>query len=201
MRRLKTLSFFSILLIVICWIINAYIVVKTKHYIIRGSEPVSEVEAVLIPGASVYRSGELSPVLKQRVEVGIRFAYRNPGVKMILSGYAIPNGYNEPAAMAEFAESRLVSPDRIIQDFNGTSTYATLINCKKVYKVNSVLIVTQEYHLPRALYIAHSLGLQAYGQIAPSNMPVGRKYLREYFSRLKDFFLLKIFKLFHKRSN
>jgi SanA protein len=172
--------------------------VKARPYIYSDSDSIPLVDAVLIPGASVYRSGDLSPVLKERVEVGIRYIFDKDSVKILFSGHSVPYGYNEPVAMAEFAKKRLVPPEKIIQDSNGTSTYFSLLNCKKKFNFSSILIITQEYHLPRSIFIAHDLGLNAYGLITPSNYhrSSGKVALREFFSRLKAFFLLKFFKLF-----
>jgi len=193
-----------VIFILLIWIINSYILVKTKSFIYGNPDQIPSIQVVIVPGASVYRSGKLSPVLHQRVELGIRFLYYRDSVKILFSGFAVPNGYNEPAAMADFAKNRMVAANKILQDSNGTSTYITMLNCKRKYQFNSVLIVTQEYHLPRALYIARHLGLDAYGLIAPSNnVSMSKSILvREISSRIKDFFLLKFFKLFsiHKNS-
>ncbi len=200
MRHLKAVLISVLVMIFSAWIINAYIVVKTKAFIYRNPASVPNVEAVLIPGASVYRSGKLSPVLEGRVEVGIRYIFPLDSIKILFSGHTASDGYNEPAAMAEFAERRLVPPAKIVQDSNGTSTYTSILNCKKKFKFKSILIITQEYHLPRALYIAHDLGLKAYGLIAPGNYNSrpNKVSLREISSRLKDFLLLKFFKLFRR---
>ncbi|MFC1586184.1 vancomycin high temperature exclusion protein [Fibrobacterota bacterium] len=200
MRALKAALFIMLFPVLGAWIINAYMIVKTRPYIYRDHEKVPEVEAVLIPGASVYRSGDLSPVLKQRVEVGIQHMYPRNSMKILFSGHTIPGGYNEPAAMADFAKKRLVPSEKILQDSNGTSTYFSLLNCKKTFNLNPVLIVTQEYHLPRALYIAHDMGLEAYGLVTPGdyNMKSKSVFFREIASRIKDFFLLKLFGLFRE---
>ena len=198
MRKLKIIIIITIIFTLFAWIVNSYLVIKTKPFIFRDSKLVPNVEVVLVPGASVYRSGDLSPILRQRVEAGIQYIFQNDSVKILFSGHVIQNGYNEPAAMAEFAKKRLISSSKILQDSNGTSTYATLLNCTQAFNFDSVLIVTQEYHLPRAIYIAQDLGLHAYGLIAPDNYFIRSKKnsLREYFSRLKDFLLLKFFSLF-----
>jgi len=177
------------------WIINAYIEVKSKPYIINNISNVPKVDAVLVPGASVYRSGKLSPALKSRVELGIHFIFFKDSTPILFSGHSIPNGYNEPAAMAGFARQRLIPDHLIIQDSSGSSTYTSIMHCKTKYDFRSIIIVTQAYHLPRAVYIAKSIGLRAYGLPAPGN--ISKFTIREFFSRVKDFLLLEFFKIFH----
>ncbi|MBF0430827.1 MAG: YdcF family protein [Fibrobacteria bacterium] len=200
MRKLKVIIVFVLLLVLFSWVINAYIVAKSNKYIFRSPDKVPPVEAVIILGASVYRSGELSPILRQRVEMGIRYVLFNDSVDILFSGHSVPNGYNEPEAMAEFARKRMVPEEKLKLDPKGSSTYTSMFNCKYVFNYRSILIVTQKYHLPRALYIARSMGMDANGLVAPDSYPaVSRKAsFREFSSRLKDFFLLNIFRLFRK---
>ena len=72
MAWLKTLGAFALILVLSAWIINAYVVVKAKAHTFLNAESVPVVEAVIVPGASVYRSGKLSPVLRQRMEGALR---------------------------------------------------------------------------------------------------------------------------------
>src|SRR4051794_33054611 len=196
MARLKSLGFFALILVVAGWIINAYIVVKTRDRIFPDASNIPAVEAVIVPGASVYRSGKLSPVLRQRMEAAVRFLEAHKGVKLVLSGHAIPHGYNETVAMEEYARKNAILPEDILVDEKGRSTYVTLLNCRRQFPFRRVLIVSQDYYLPRALYIAHGLGMEAWGLVVtdtPSNGPP----FREYFVRIKDFILLRISKYFN----
>ncbi len=198
MGWLKLLAALALIFAVTVWLINAFIVVVAKPQMVETLMEMPDVEAVVVPGASVYRSGKLSPVLQRRMEAGIRFISHNDSAYLVLSGYSIPDGYNETAAMLEFARKNHVPDDRILTDKNGRSTYVTLLNCKRDMGLRRILIVSQDYHLPRALYIAKGLGMEARG-FSVEQSPTSRFHWREYSSRFKDFILLRISGLFNAR--
>jgi SanA protein len=195
MARLKALGVLILLVVLAAWVINAYMVVKTSSRIYSDPSAIPPVEAVIVPGASVFRSGKLSPVLRQRMEGAIRYLSTHKNAKLILSGHAIPHGYNETVPMLEFARRNAIPPENILLDEKGRSTYVTMLNCRRNYSFRRVLIVSQEYHLPRALYIAQGLGFDACGLVVTeteTSIP-----FREYLVRFKDFILLRISKYFN----
>ena len=194
---MKFLGLVSLALLMAAWVINEYVVVKAKPYTFSMGQEIPEVEAVVVPGASVYRSGKLSPVLRQRMETALAFLATRPGAKLILSGHAIPRGYNETLAMVEFARRAEIAPERILVDEKGRSTYVTLLNCRRTWGFRRILVVSQDYHLPRALLIARGLGMEASGLAAAGPAPDPGFYPREYAGRVKDFLLLRISKYFH----
>lgn len=197
MARLKPFGFILLALLVAAWIINQYIVVKAKPFIYLPDGPIPEVEAVIVPGASVYRSGKLSPVLRQRMETALSFLAKRPGTKLILSGFVIEGGYNEVRAMADYARRRGVPAGDILLDEKGRSTYVTLLNCRRRWGLRKILVVSQDYHLPRALYIAQRMGMEASGLAVAESVPDSRFHMREYAGRVKDFLLLRISKYLH----
>lgn len=193
MAWLKSLGVFALLLIVGAWVINAYVVVKARTHTFQAAEEAPAVEAVIVPGASVYRSGKLSPVLRQRMEGALRYLALHKGAKLILSGHAIPHGYSETTAMVEFARANAVPDKDIVVDDRGRSTYVTLLNFRRSSPLRRILIVSQDYHLPRALYIAQAMGFEAAGLVVSEDAgQSGSMPFREYFTRLKDFLLLRV---------
>jgi SanA protein len=199
MGRLKFFGALLLLVIIMAWVINAYIVVKTKAHIFADLDSIPTVEVVIVPGASVYRSGKLSPVLRQRMQGAIKYLVNHKGTKLLLSGHAIPKGYNETVPMMEFARHNGIPVEDIILDTKGRSTYVTLLNCRRAHPFGRILIVSQDYHLPRAIYIAQNLGFQASGLVVTelnSAIP-----MREYLVRFKDFILLRISRLFNANAN
>lgn len=193
MRFLKSLLFTTFLIIIITWIVNQYIIVKTQPYISSTLTNLPIPENILVLGASVYRSGKLSPVLQERMEQGLFAAHSFTKTNLILSGHAIFNGYNEPLSMQKFAIRQKLEPHRIHLDPKGFSTYRSLINYKKQFKNTPLIIVSQKGHLHRAIYIAQQLGLTAYGFTPKTPTPFS---FREAFSRVKDYFFLKFSRLF-----
>jgi vancomycin permeability regulator SanA len=197
MAWLKPLGIIALILVLCAWIINAYVVVKARARMFTDPAAIPLVDAVIVPGASVYRSGRLSPVLQQRMEGALKYLGLRKGPKLVLSGHAIPGGYNETTAMLDFARRNSFPLEDILVDEKGRSTYVTLLNFRRSSGIRRILIVSQDYHLPRALYIAQSMGFEASGLVVsedgiPSSIPS-----REYFTRLKDFILLRISRWFN----
>ncbi|MDB5103085.1 MAG: hypothetical protein JWP91_774 [Fibrobacteres bacterium] len=197
MAWLKTAGVLALVLILCAWIINAYVVVKAKSRMFVDPAAVPLVDAVIVPGASVYRSGKLSPVLQQRMDGALKYLALHAGVKLFLSGHAIPGGYNETVAMLEFAKRNAIPVADILVDEKGRSTYVTLLNFRRGSGMRRILIVSQEYHLPRALYIAQTMGFDASGLVATEDPGPDSIPSREYFTRLKDFILLRISRWFN----
>lgn len=197
MAWLKSLGVFVLILALCAWVINAYVVVKAKSHTFAVADAAPAAEAVIVPGASVYRSGKLSPVLRQRMEGALRYLALHPGAKLVLSGHAIPGGYSETEAMREFALANSVPAADIQLDAKGRSTYVTLLNFRRSSPLRRILIVSQDYHLPRALYIARSMGFEASGLVVSEDAGTGSIPSREYFTRLKDFFLLRAARWFN----
>jgi SanA protein len=197
MTKLKPIVLLLLVMVMAAWVINQYMVVVTKARIFRLEGDIPPVEAVIVPGASVYRSGKLSPVLRQRMEAAVHFLASHPESKLVLSGFTIPNGYSETQAMVEFAHRKSVPAARILVDEKGRSTYVTLLNCRRKFPFRRILIVSQDFHLPRALYIAERLGMEASGLVAAEAPNTSGFYPREYAGRLKDFVLIRISKYFH----
>ncbi len=199
MARLKPFAILLLLLTTAAWLINAYMVVKTKARIYSNISEIPPVQAVIVPGASVFRSGKLSPVLRQRMDGALKYLHEHKGVKLILSGHAIPHGYNETGPMLDYARKNSIPPEDILVDEKGRSTYVTLLNIHRNFQYRKLLIVSQEFHLPRALYIAQGMGMDSFGLVVAAeddSIPV-----REYFVRLKDFILLRISRWFNANAD
>lgn len=188
------------------WFISAYMEVKAKTETFDDPALVPDIDAVIVPGASVYRSGQLSPVLERRMETALALAFERPGLKLVLSGTNVPDGYSETKAMRDYAVDRGYPVKDILLDDAGRSTFLTLLNCQEVFGLHRVALVSQDYHLPRALYIARRLGMQGYGLRVQPEADAGAdlrpgtgRNAREWFSRVKDFTLVRVFRWFHTR--
>jgi len=197
MRILKSIVFILGVMMVVLWVVSTYIEVVARRLTISTANQVPEIEAVVVPGASVYRSGKLSPVLEKRMLAAIQVLQLRPSARLLVSGHTIPGGYSETRAMAEFARKRGINTARIVEDASGRSTYVTLLHCRREFGLKRVLLVTQAYHLPRALYIGSRLGLDIRGLAATDSGEEQHFPFREYFVRFKDFILLRISKGFN----
>lgn len=168
--------------------INLLILLSTRDRILDSAENLGA-DCVLVLGARVYSSGSLSPVLQDRMDTGIRQYELGAGKKLLLSGDHGQKEYDEVNAMKRYAQEQGVPEEDLFLDHAGFSTYESLARLKEVFGAKKVVIVTQRYHLSRALYIARSLGLEARGVAADLRPYAGqlRFEAREVLARCKDF--------------
>lgn len=148
----------------------------------------ADVDCILVLGAGV-KGGKPSPVLEDRLQRGIELYNKNIAGKIIMSGDHGRKEYDEVNAMKDFAIDKGVSSEDIFMDHAGFSTYESIYRAKEIFQADKIVIVTQKYHLYRALYIADSLGIEAYGMDATTRDYGGELYreAREIIARNKDF--------------
>ena len=139
--------------------------------------------------------GTPSDRLRDRVKVGVDLYHAGAAPKLLMSGDHGREGYDEVSAMLKLAVELGVPEEDVFLDHAGFSTYESIYRAKEIFGAERILIVTQEYHLYRALYIAEAMGLEAWGVSADLRDYVGQiKYdTREILARNKDF-LTAIFK-------
>ncbi len=119
--------------------------------------------AAIVFGAGLQRDGSPSPVLKDRVTTAVRLYQAGKVEKILMSGDNRFVYYNEPAAMQRYALELGVPEEDIVLDFAGRRTYDTCYRAKAIFGLESALLVTQAYHLPRALFTCRQLGIDATG--------------------------------------
>lgn len=120
----------------------------------------------IVFGARVYPSGRLSAMLRDRVDTAIALYEAGKVDKLLMSGDNRFDNYDEPGAMMAYAVAQGVPTADIQPDYAGRRTYDTCYRAKNVFQVTSAVLVTQAFHLPRALFTCNSLGLTATGVIA-----------------------------------
>jgi vancomycin permeability regulator SanA len=171
--------------------VNAYVVFSTKKQIISEEDfdKIGGADCILVLGAGV-RNGEPSPMLKDRLESAISLYNLGLSSKIIMSGDHGRKDYDEVNVMKTFATSKDVFSQDVFMDHAGFSSYDSIYRAKEVFGAKKIIIVTQKYHLYRALYIANSLDLEAYGVSSDARIYAGQKQrnVREILARNKDFF-------------
>jgi len=176
--------------------INYYVErVGAKYIYAEQNVPIAD--AVLILGAYVFPDGNLSDMLRDRVTVGYELYNNGKVPKIIVSGDHGRKDYDEVNAMKSFIISRGVAGQDIFMDHAGFSTYESMYRAREIFQVKKVIIVTQEYHLLRAVFIARELGLEAYGVMADKHdygQVMAVYGIREMAARNKDFWLAKVLK-------
>lgn len=142
-------------------------------------------EVVVVPGASVLRNGKPSPILRQRVQEALWAARRWPLARIVLSGTA-DGGYDEPLAMSKYLKEHGIDTSRLVLDREGWSTRETISNLGAPH--GRMLVVSQRWHLSRALWIARRLDWDAWGLVAGREAPSGwDNLLREHAGRVANF--------------
>lgn len=148
-------------------------------------------DCILVLGCRVHEDGSPSLMLADRLEKGIALYEGGASARLLMSGDHGRQEYDEVNVMKAFAVEKGVPSEAVFMDHAGFSTYDSIYRARDVFQAEKVIIVSQEYHLPRALYLAEQLGLDAYGVAAEDIAYRGQTYrgLREAVARGKDFLL------------
>jgi len=178
--------FVAIIIIDIIW---AYAILPTfssKRCFSTSSLPVTHAP-LLILGAGVLPNQNPSQLLKARLDTGLRLFNDGKGDWFIVSGDNRTSNYNEPKVMRDWLLKHGVPAKLIVSDFAGKRTYDSLRRAKKVFGIKKVVIVTSDFHLARALFLARNMGLDAYGVTASTKIMPFKKsisfWTREYIAR------------------
>ncbi len=170
---------------------NAVVVVSTQDDIVSADQAQAEgADAIIVLGASVYADGTPSTILRDRLDCGIALYKAGAAPKIIMSGDNRTEHYNECAAMKRYAIAQGVPSEDVFCDHAGFSTYESMYRAKYVFGCSRVVVATQTYHLYRALYSAHVLGVEAVGVASDYSSYGGQLWydMREIPARTKDFF-------------
>ena len=173
------------LLIIDCTVKSA-----SKGKIVSETEAASaQADCILVLGAGVWNGNTPSPMLADRLDCAIRLYFAGAAPKLLMSGDHGSADYDEVNVMKDYAIAAGVPSEDIFMDHAGFSTYESIYRARDIFEVQRPLIVTQRYHMYRALYIADALGLDACGVSADTRRYAGQSYraARELLARAKDF--------------
>ena len=189
-KILKYIIILMIFLISVVSVINSIVILTTKDQIIKNDNysNLKNVDCIIVLGAGIWNK-EPSPMLEDRLLEAIKLYKNKISTKIIMSGDHGKVEYDEVNIMKEYAIKSGIPSENIFMDHAGFSTYDSIYRAKEIFKAKKVVIVTQKYHLYRAIYIANSLGLEAYGVNSDPRKYVGATYreIREILARNKDF--------------
>ena len=173
-------------------------VLSAKKYVYKNIDEVPAKTAVLVLGAMTHGT-TLSHVLHDRVSNGIRLLENGTAQKILLSGDHGKQYYDEVNAMKLFVINNAphIAKENVFLDHAGFSTWDSVYRARDVFEVNNLIIVTQDFHIARAICMARRLGIDAVGySLNQNNFSKGTVYswyFREYFARIKAFLYI-IFK-------
>jgi SanA protein len=144
----------------------------------------------IILGAKVWDDGSLSHALLDRVTTGVELYKAGKVKKLLMSGDNPSADYDEPTAMKGEAVKQGVPETDIVLDFAGRRTYDTCYRAKEIFEVKKAVIVSQEFHLPRSIYLCENIGVESVGIIANRRKYLGENYwaFREFFSVFSAWF-------------
>jgi SanA protein len=123
----------------------------------------------IVFGAGLRRDGTPTAILRDRVETAAKLYFTGKVEKILMSGDNRFEYYNEPESMRQYALSLGVPETAIVLDYAGRRTYDTCYRAKAIFGASEALLVTQKFHLPRALFLCNALGLKSYGIEANNN--------------------------------
>ena len=171
--------------------INAHVKASAGNYILSAEDAsaLSDVDCILVLGCGVRDDGTPSDMLRDRLLRGIELYELGAAPKLLMSGDHGRTTYDEVNIMKGFAVDAGMASSSVFMDHAGFSTYDTVCRAKEIFQAQKVIIVTQTYHLYRAMYIAKQIGLEAYGVAAEYRQYGGQlaRDIREVLARVKDF--------------
>ena len=177
----------------LCFIfgINLYVKKSAEKKIVSedNDELPDDIDCILVLGAGIRSDNSPSLMLKERLDSGISLYKTGKAPKLLMSGDHGKTSYNEVQVMKDIAIDSGIPSSDVLMDHAGFSTYDSIYRAKEIFQAEKIIIVSQEYHLYRALYLADRLGLQAYGVASDTRRYNGQtlRDFREVLARNKDF--------------
>ncbi len=179
----------ALLLCAAVFMINRKMMTAAESRILTENEAVSKgADCILVLGAGVWDGGVPSHMLSDRLDEAISLYKLGASDKLLMSGDHGSTDYDEVNVMKRYAIEAGVPSENVFMDHAGFSTYESLYRARDVFKAERIIIVTQKYHLYRAMYVAEKLGLEAYGVASDPRTYRGQQFreLREILARCKD---------------
>lgn len=188
-KNLIIIIIILLIIFILVFSINLYVYLKTKDKIINDYSKLKGYDTVIVLGSRVYKD-KPSIILKDRLDKAIELYKKGYAKTIIMSGAKRKNNYDEAEVMKSYAIDNGVPEDIIIMDHYGYSTYDTIYRAKNTYNISKAIVVSQNYHLFRNIYIANKLDVDYIGVSAEKIKYKDRFYreIREVLARNKDFF-------------
>lgn len=164
---------------------NAIVYFSARPYIFDSSANVPSAEAVVIPGASLTRTGKPAPIFTDRIDAAIELYHSGKVKKILVSGDDSTTGHNEVEAARAYLAQKGIPEADVFLDHAGFDTYSTMYRARDIFHVSSIIVTSQSFHLPRAIFLARHLGIEAYGVNADEGHILIENYIREAFANVK----------------
>ena len=141
----------------------------------------------IVFGARVYPSGALSAMLYDRVATGVALYKAGKARVLLMTGDNSTVEYDEPTAMKRVAVQMGVPKEAVVVDYAGRRTYDSCYRARSIFQVSSAILVSQAFHLDRALMLCSGLGVSAVGIAADYQRPTGYSWNSLAWSQLREF--------------
>lgn len=186
-RHFKKIALIFLIGIIAVLSVNFYVKKETNSLIYKSDEKIPSTNVGIIFGAGI-NGDKPSKYLKDRLDAGIRLYNSKRINKILLSGDNGSDEHDELTVMKTYCYEHGVDTTKIYIDYAGFDTYSTMSRAKTIFKVDNAILVSQQYHLNRAIYIGKNLGIKAVGYSANNGNYKGYNYVRfrEYFSIFKS---------------
>lgn len=146
----------------------AIVRISTASAVRPAETTFTHADAAIVLGARVYADGRPSRFLRERIEVGVQLYLDGTVDRIIMSGDGNDSsGFGEPTVMRRVAEQMGVPSDAIVEDPLGVDTYSSCVNARDTFVASSVIMVSQQFHVPRAVWVCDRIGLAAQGAYPP----------------------------------
>jgi vancomycin permeability regulator SanA len=174
--------------------VNVIVLKSASDNIIAEDIMSSSVEAIVVLGAGIRADGTPSDMLADRLSVAIKLYEKGLSNCIVLSGDRSGDDYDEVSAMFDYCIERGIPESAIVRDNSGYSTYESVYNVIYSLGYKKIIVVTQKYHLYRAVYISEKMGADVIGVASDPRAYRGQAFrsLREYAARIKDFIKVEI---------
>lgn len=186
-KHFKKLFYLSLIGLVLVFGINFYVKSKTHFLIFYSENKIPKNKVGIIFGAGI-NGDKPSKYLKDRLDAGIKLFKAKKINKILLSGDNGSDAHDELTVMKIYCFKNGIDTTKIYIDYAGFDTYSTMFRAKNIFKIDKAILITQEYHLNRAIYIGNNLGIESIGFSANQGEYRNYNYVRfrEYFSICKS---------------
>ena len=194
-KLIKIIILTAIIIAVFTAVINAVVILSTRSAVKDYEDFEGHYDCIIVLGCGIVDNSIPTDLMVDRLDTAIRLYESGAADRILLSGDHRVADYNEVAVMKTYMLEHGISEDVIFVDDLGLSTSETMERAARLYDVRDAVIVTQKYHLSRAVYLARNYGIDCVGVIATGHTFVAQPYYsaREYLARVKDFFLCLVF--------
>ncbi len=190
-KLIKIMLVLGILAVMAVFFINMYVTgTAEKRMYSEESMLPRDADCIIVLGAGLKPDGTPNHMLRDRLDLAINLYEADICKKLLLTGDHGSDGYDEVNAMKDYVLSKGVPAEHVFLDHAGFSTYDSMYRAKEVFCVEKAIVITQKYHLYRAVYIGNGLGIDIYGMNSDPYTYVGQvaRDIREYLARVKDVF-------------